>query len=80
MATIETGFVDPDRMLKSLQEKMNSEMMAAAEPVIKKAVEEAEKEMRRRLGAMVVGLIEQSFSIERFGSDLRIHVKIDRRP
>lgn len=67
-------WINSDNMLAALQKQMNAEMMAAAEPVIKKAVEDAEKEMRKQLGAMVIALIEQSFSIERHGNDLRILV------
>ena len=70
-----TTWIHGENMLASLMKQMNDEMMAAAEPVIKKAVEEAEKEMRRRLAAMFVAMIDQSFSMERGGQDLRILIK-----
>jgi formate dehydrogenase maturation protein FdhE len=72
---ITTSMINQDAMLRGLMEKMNAEMMAAAEPVIKKAAEDAEKEMRKRLGAMFVSLLEKSFSIERNQNELRILVK-----
>jgi hypothetical protein len=71
-------WVNSENMLAGLKEKMNAEMMAAAEPVIKNAAEAAEKEMRKRLGAMFVALLDQTFSMERMGNDLRILVKHDK--
>lgn len=69
--------INQDAMLRGLMEKMNAEMMAAAEPVIKKAAEDAEKEMRKRLAVMFVALIEKSFSMERDQNELRILIKHD---
>lgn len=71
-------WINTDNMMRGLKERMNLEMQAAAEPVIRKAVEDAEKEMRKRLGAMVVALIDNNFSVERMGNDLRILVKHDK--
>jgi len=69
-----TTFINPDSMLAGLKVQMNAEMMAAAEPVIQKAVQEAEKEMRKRLAAMFVSLIDHSFSLERRQDALLIRV------
>lgn len=71
-------WINTDNMLRDLMAQMNKEMQAAAEPVIRTAIEDAEKEMRKRLGAMFVALIDHSFSVERFGNDLRILVKHDK--
>lgn len=71
-------WINSENMLAALQKQMNAEMVAAAEPVIKKAVEDAEKEMRKRLGAMFVALLDQGFSVEGFGTELRIIVKHDK--
>lgn len=68
-------WINEENMLVALKDQMNAEMMAAAEPVIRKAVEEAEKEMRRKLAAMFVSLINQSFSIQRNATDLYIRVE-----
>lgn len=70
-----TTFINPDAMLAGLKTNMNAEMMAAAEPVIRKAVEEAEREMRKRLAAMFVSLIDKSFSLERQQDTLLIRVE-----
>ena len=71
-------WINTDNMMRDLMSQMNKEMQEAAEPVIRKAVEDAEKEMRKRLGAMFVALIDRNFSVERCGTDLRILVKPDK--
>lgn len=71
-------WINSDIMLLAMKEKMSAEMMEAAEPVIRKAVEEAEKAMRRRLGQMFVALLDEHFSMERHGTELRIVVKHER--
>jgi len=68
-------FIDSDKMLDSLKKQMSEEMMAAAEPAIREAVEKAEKAMRQRLGEMFISLLTYHFSVERMGNDLRIVVK-----
>jgi hypothetical protein len=72
------SWVDGDKMLAVMKNQMNDEMMKAAEPVIKKAVEEAEKEMRRSLACMFIAIIDKGFSMDRYGDDLRILVKHER--
>ena len=67
-------FINADKFVENLAASMNAEMVAAAEPIIKRAVEEAEREMRRKIGQMCISLIEHSFAVERFGTDLRILV------
>lgn len=59
---------------QAIQKAMNE----AAEPIIKQAVADAELEMRRRLGSSVLALLEKGYSIERFGTELRILVRIDK--
>lgn len=61
-------------MVGALKAQMNAEMMMAAEPVIRLAVEEAEKEMWRRLSAMFVAMIKGSFDVYQNKHDL--HIKI----
>lgn len=72
------SWVDGDKMLAAMKKQMNDEMMKAAEPVIKKAVEEAEKEMRRSLACMFDGMIDRGFSMDRNGQDLRIIIRHER--
>ena len=71
-------WINVENMMRDLRAQMNKELQEAAEPVIRKAVEDAEKEMRRRLGTMFVALLDHSFSMERFGDELRILVKHDK--
>lgn len=74
MAT-NTSLINHDAFTKYLHENLNKEMLAAAEPFINVALERAEAEMRRKLAQSLISVIEQSFSVERFGTDLRIIVK-----
>lgn len=70
-----TTWIDSGNMLLALKEQMNAEMMKAAEPVIRKAAEDAEKEMRKRLGAMFIAMIDKDFCMDRHDTDLRILIK-----
>ena len=75
MSVINTSLINQDVFLAQLHKKLNAEMLAAAEPLIKKAIEDIEAEMRRQLAQMLISVVEQSFAIERFGTDIRIIVK-----
>ncbi len=70
--------INVDLMLARLKAELAEEMAKAAEPVILKAVEEAEKEIRKRLGLMFISLLDQSYSVERDGNYLRIIIQHDR--
>ena len=48
----------------------------AAEPIIQRAVKDYETEVRKIVGKAAVGMLEERYSIERFGQDLRITVKV----
>jgi 2-keto-3-deoxy-6-phosphogluconate aldolase len=77
MASILNG----ESVEKVLREAINEEMIKAAEPVLKKALAEIEVTMRERMAACIISYIEQSFIMERCGTDLRIVVKqIERKP
>ena len=69
--------INPDEALRILREKINKEMIAAAEPFIQEALVRSEKAMRERLGSLIISYIDQSFSVERMGTDLRIIIKRD---
>lgn len=69
-----SDWINSEKLMLDLKDKLNIEMQAAAEPVIRKAVEEAEKEMRKRLAEMFIAIIDSNFSVERMGTDLRILV------
>lgn len=70
-----TAFIDEDRLRASLAKIMADEMMEAAEPIIQQAVKDAEKEMRRRLGAMIISQIDSNFDVTRSAQDIVIRVK-----
>ena len=55
---------------------LEAQFKEAAEPLIQYAVKEFEKEVRKIVGKAAVTLITDSFSVERFGPDLRITVKV----
>ena len=69
-----TNWINAENMAKALKEQMNKEMLEAAEPIIQQAVKNAEKEMRFRLSAMIVSLVENRFDVFRDGRDICIKV------
>lgn len=52
-----------DPFLKGMRDALQTEMTKALEPAIKNAVAEIEKDMRERLGAMVIRLLEKHYEI-----------------
>jgi hypothetical protein len=62
-------------MLRAIQVQINEQMKQAAEPVIQQALKDIEVEMRKKLGAMLISLIEQNFRVETRSNDLVITVK-----
>lgn len=68
--------INMDVALANLQAEINSQIAEAVEPIIQKAVQEAEVVIRKRVGEMVVGMIQSDYSIERMGNMLRIDVRL----
>ena len=62
-------------MLKALQAQLNADMLAQAEPLIKKALEEIEKEMRARLAQRLIANIEQDMDIRTMGHTITITLR-----
>lgn len=58
-----------------LREELNAAMLSAAEPVLQAAIKELERKMREELGKRIIALIQNDFSVERMGHDIRILVK-----
>jgi hypothetical protein len=75
---MENTWLNDERFLEGLKRKLNADMLSAAEPVLQKALVDAEKKMRESLASNVVAFLDHSFSVERYGSDLRILVKHER--
>lgn len=69
------NIINQDALAKHIMEQINKEMLTAAEPAIKAAMENVEKEMRKKMAESLISFVESSFSMERFGPDLRIIVK-----
>ena len=71
-----SNFINTREFDEFLGKHLRNEMLRAAEPIIARAKEDAEKVMRARLAEMVVGYIQDSYSIDRMGHDLRIIVHL----
>lgn len=70
-----TMILNADAIVKTLSYTMNEEMKVAAEPVIAKALAEIETVMRRRMGEMLIAMINQDMNVFRQGTDLHITVR-----
>lgn len=70
-------FFDEKRFLDALSDRLSTEMIVAAEPLVKEAVRKAEVEMRKRLAEMVVGMVASSYDVYRDGQNLMIRVHME---
>lgn len=73
-------FINDAQFCRHLKEVMNEELIAAAEPVIAEAIAKVEVELRKRLGTMLIAMIDQNFTMDRIGPDLRIVIKQNPNP
>ena len=69
-------FIDPKAFGDFLGKHLHEEMLKAAEPIIERAKLDSERAMRERLAEMVVGYLQDSYSIDRMGHDRRIIVHL----
>ena len=74
-----TTLLDHDMTLEILKRAMNKEMVAAAAPLIAKALVDIEMVMRKKLGSMVVAYLDTCIEIDRMGQDLRIIVRHEHK-
>lgn len=58
-----------------LKEKLNQDMLAAAEPIIQKALADIEHEMRRAIVPRLVSMIEANVDLYRDNRDLVIRIR-----
>lgn len=66
----------PDELfIHSLRNSMQAELTKALEPMIENALAEIEKDMRKKLGAMVISLLEKGYSVMQDRQELRITVR-----
>lgn len=67
-------FIDVDEFETQLKTLLNENMLAAAEPILQRALTEIEKRMRTQLATNIVQLIETDYSIVRQGNIVQISV------
>lgn len=65
-----------ENMLAAIKKGMQEELNKVAEPIMAKALEEIQVALRRRMGAMTIGLLERSFDMQRLGDRLVISVVV----
>lgn len=66
-----------DYLLTSIKEAVEKYAKESAEEIIKQAVLEFEKEVRKNVGQVVLKLLT-FYSAERLGNEILIHVKIGK--
>lgn len=69
--------INPEAALSAIKERLNAEMLKAAEPLVQAAVKAIEVAMRERLAAHLIAYMDKSYSIARHGQDLHIIVRRD---
>ncbi len=69
------SLLNSDAIYQILTERINEEMIKAAEPIISDALKEIEYKMREKLGAIVIAHIENYMEIEKYGQTLKIVIK-----
>jgi len=74
-----SGIINTDAFIKELGSKLNESMTKAAEPIIQRALQDIEVEMRKQLANNLIGFIDSNMSFERFGSDIRILISQPKR-
>lgn len=62
-------------MLKALQEQINADMLAQAEPLIQEALAKIEKEMRARLAQRLIANIQRDMDIRTAGHTITITLR-----
>lgn len=73
------SFINSELFLQRIREQINGEMLAAAEPLIKEAMEKIERQMRTTLAARLIGSIEQSTHFYERENHLVIHIDREKQ-
>lgn len=55
---------------------LTAELRKCAEPLIEEAVKDAEKALRKRIGELVLGMIDTSYELSKDGDVLKIEVRM----
>jgi len=74
-----TIMLAPEAIKSHLIEKMNREITESVEPVIQEAVKEAERTIRKRVGVMIISLLESSFDVRRNVNELIIRLELGKQ-
>lgn len=69
MTTITYG----DALVRHTKERLNAEMLEAAEPLIQEALKKIEAEMRRQLAASLISVIEHRVAYYHDRQELVVH-------
>ncbi len=75
MSTTTNPFT-PEWHAMQIKRSIENELNAISEPILKKAMEDIERETRRRLGGIVVGMLDR-YSVTQRGMEILITVKRD---
>lgn len=62
-------------LLEALQERLNADMLAQAEPLIKEALARIEKEMRARIAQRLIANISRDMDIKAYGQTITITLR-----
>ena len=62
-------------VLECLKNEMNEELIKVAQPAIDEALAKIEKDIKRKLGSMVIGLLDNYMEVESDRQTLRIVIK-----
>ena len=71
------SLINQEVFQSTLSSSIQAALIEAGEREIQKAMSALEVALRKRLAEMVVGLIEQNYSVERDGYYLKIVVRLD---
>ena len=64
--------LNPEATLAGIKERINAELLDAAEPVVQRALADVEREMRKRLAVHLVALLDRSFEMHSASDRLTI--------
>ena len=67
--------MDHDNFIDAIGRAMQDELTKALEPMIRESIDKIEKDMRERLGLMVIRLIETSYSVQQDRQEILITVR-----
>lgn len=71
--------INAERTLDYLREKLNADMLAAAEPMIVESLAAIEKEMRQKLAANLVALVEGEIQLYKGPNNMELRITLDPR-